>query len=75
MNDQLRHMNEFWDSGDFSLLCPTKKEIKSVSKKIHTALERCAERIKEIRKLHPSAGIGDTATDECIANEFYNKIH
>jgi len=66
----------YWDepgceySSPYSLLCETVLEAKKVDKMIDTALENCAKRIKEIEKKFPKAGIGDTATDECISEIF-----
>lgn len=60
---------------DFQLLCPIESRARKVDKMIHTALANCVARIHEIAKQHPDAGIGDTATDEAIAEQFYSKLH
>lgn len=60
---------------DFSLLCETDAETCKVDKMIWTALKKCVARINEISEKYPRAGIGDTATDEEIATEFYSLLH
>jgi hypothetical protein len=47
----------------------------SADRAITKALSKCAKKIQEIAKKHPKCGIGDTATDEAIADEFYAMIH
>lgn len=42
---------------------------------ITNALRKCADEIKKIEKKYPNVGIGDTATDEEIADVFYGMIH
>jgi len=38
-------------------------------------LKEFKEGLRKLEVRYPRAGIGDTATDECIAEEFYNVIH
>lgn len=42
---------------------------------ITKALQKCADEIEKISKRYPGTGIGDTATDEEIADVFYGMIH
>lgn len=42
---------------------------------ITKALQKCADEIEKISKRYPGTGIGDTATDEKIADVFYGMIH
>lgn len=60
---------------EFAILVKTEKEARIVDAKINKALENCAKALRRIGKQHPKAGIGDTATDECIADAFYSIIH
>lgn len=60
---------------EFAILVKTEKEARIVDAKINKALEVCIATIKLIGKAHPGAGIGDTATDECIAEKFYDTLH
>lgn len=60
---------------DYSVLVATEAEARKVDEKITDALKRCARELNCINKQHPKAGIGDTATDECIADRFYQIIH
>ena len=59
----------------FNLLGPTEKGVRRVDDKIEMALRKCVKRINEIERIHPGYGIGDTATDEAIADVFYNILH
>lgn len=42
---------------------------------ITKALRKCANTINVISNMYPGVGIGDTATDEEIADVFYGMIH
>ena len=60
---------------EFNILVKTEKEARVVDAKINKALKDCIATIKRIGKAHPDAGIGDTATDEQIADKFYDILH
>ena len=59
----------------FSLLSDDKKELKTVEKKIVAILKKATKDLKALDKKYPDAGIGDTVTDECIADFFYDNFH
>lgn len=60
---------------EFNILVKTEKEARIVDAKINEVLEDCVAKLKLIGKQHPTAGIGDTATDELIADKFYETFH
>ena len=47
----------------------------AVETKINILIEQFANALQQLAKQYPDAGIGDTATDEAIANELYSAIH
>ena len=59
----------------YALLCEKPQHIVKVTNKINTILRKAVEEIKGLYKKYPDAGIGDTATDECITSEFYSILH
>ena len=50
-------------------------EVEFVTAKIDALIANFKEGIDALAKKYPDAGIGDTATDECIAAGIYNNIH
>ena len=62
-------------NSDFDLLCQTETEVRKIDKRIHSILKICADQLKQLRKQYPSAGIGDTHTDESIIAQLYSYIH
>ena len=59
----------------YALLCEKPKNIVKVTNKIDTILRKAVEDLNKLNKKYPDAGIGDTATDEAIANQFYSILH
>ena len=62
-------------SSKFALLCKTEEEVREVDKAIFEELKTATRKILALNKQYPDAGIGDTATDEEIAHEFYQILH
>jgi len=59
----------------FALLCDNPQDIVDATKDIDAIIRKTADDIKKLYKKYPDAGIGDTATDECITNHFYEILH
>jgi len=59
----------------YALLCEKPKNIVKVTNKIDTILRKAVEDLNKLNKKYPDAGIGDTATDECITSQFYSILH
>jgi hypothetical protein len=59
----------------YALLCEKPQDIVDATEDINTILNKAVEEIKGLYKKYPDAGIGDTATDECIADQFYSILH
>jgi len=59
----------------FALLCESPQDIVDATIEIEAILNKAADDIKKLYKKYPDAGIGDTATDECITSEFYSILH
>ena len=59
----------------FALLCEKPQDIVDATEDINTILKKAVEEINGLYKKYPDAGIGDTATDEEIANQFYSILH
>ena len=59
----------------FALLCEKPQDIVDATNDIESILYEASKDIKKLNKKYPDAGIGDTATDECITSEFYSYIH
>ena len=59
----------------YALLCEKPKNIVKVTNKIDTILRKAVEDLNKLNNKYPDAGIGDTATDEAIANQFYSILH
>jgi len=57
------------------LLCDNPQDIVDATKDIDAIIRKTADDIKKLYKKYPDAGIGDTATDECITNHFYEILH
>lgn len=45
------------------------------AREIDEAIQIFANRIREIKRKYPGVGIGDTATDEAITTDIYQRIH
>jgi hypothetical protein len=56
-------------------LLGTKKQNAACEKEISKVLNDAASKLSDLAKKYPECGIGDTATDEEIAGEFYGCIH
>jgi len=50
-------------------------EVEFVTAKIDALIANFKEGLDRLAEKHPTAGIGDTATDEAIADIFYSNIH
>lgn len=50
-------------------------ERNEVEKKIDDLIDQFRVGYHKLEKEYPNAGIGDTATDEAVAHEFYQVIH
>ena len=59
------------DDGKFTL--PALRRAKEVQDEIDAALEEAAKRIRALEKRN--VGVGDTTTDEEIANVFFGLLH
>ena len=59
----------------YALLCEKPQHIVKVTNKIDTILRKAVDDLNKLNKKYPDAGIGDTATDEEIANQFYSILH
>lgn len=59
----------------YSLIDDTIENNINAQKELDNVIKNTIEEIKKINKKYPYVGIGDTATDEAIAEEFYNKLH
>lgn len=59
----------------FALLCDNPQDIVDATNDIEAILNKASDDIKKLHKKYPDAGIGDTATDECITSEFYSILH
>ena len=59
----------------YALLCEKPQHIVKVTNKIDTILRKAVEDLNKLNNKYPDAGIGDTATDEEIANQFYSILH
>jgi len=51
------------------------KDRNDCTEAINNLLADFKEGLRKLEIKYPRAGIGDTATDECIAEEFYDIIH
>ena len=63
------------DHNIYALLCEKPQDIVKVTNKINTILRKAVEDLNKLNNKYPDAGIGDTATDEEIANQFYSILH
>ena len=59
----------------YALLCQKPQNIVDATEDINTILKKAVEDLNGLYKKYPDAGIGDTATDEEIANQFYSLLH
>mgnify|MGYP003626322371 FL=1 len=59
----------------YALLCEKPQHIVKVTNKINTILRKAVEDLNKLNKKYPDAGIGDTATYECITSQFYSILH
>ena len=63
------------DHNIYALLCESPQDIVDVTNEIDTILRKAVEDLNGLYKKYPDAGIGDTATDECITDQFYSILH
>lgn len=63
------------DHNTYALLCEKPQDIVDATEDINTILKKAVEDLNGLYKKYPDAGIGDTATDEEIANQFYSILH
>lgn len=59
----------------YALLCEKPQNIVDATEDINIILRKAVADIFVLDKKYPDAGIGDTATDEAIANQFYSILH
>jgi hypothetical protein len=59
----------------YALLCESPQDIVDATEDINTILKKAVEDLKGLDKKYPDAGIGDTATDEAITDQFYSILH
>lgn len=67
-------MKSFDEINCFSLLGGGKEPVKA-HKAIKKLIEDFAKKYKLLEKKYKRSGIGDTATDEAVANTLYEVIH
>lgn len=63
-----------YEEDRYELLCETDEEAKTINEELNNLLETLVLEIEFMKRKYPKAGIGDTATDEAIANEFYRLL-
>ncbi len=63
------------DHNIFALLCDDPHHIVDATEDIQRILKKTSNKIRKLSKKYPDAGIGDTATDECITDHFYEILH
>jgi len=54
---------------------PEMSDVKKVTEEVDALIKDFISKYKAIGKKYPNAGIGDTATDECVVENLYGPLH
>ena len=68
-------MKQEIDDNRYELLSKTPSDIVLATEDIRGVLKTAVKQIAALKDEYPDAGIGDTATDEAIAHDFYSILH